>query len=311
MATPQPQRDARREPTGQEPFGAWNPGLSSTLPTTFLPLATMFRSENVSTTLAQAQELASFTGHAPQEWVVFRPERLAIHELLVRVTAELSVPDGQKYADLGINFRRILTAILESDVSPHMDEIVRAHQELELGIGPILVEELANAFAPPTLNASEPGPGIWRRWFGVRAESPAQRAGPSQSSLEKDLALLASWRTRAIGEPDHNCRLVLHALARAASIVMSKHGRIVRDTRLMADLARTLILNEEGSIRVGNALDPHFRAGVARHGYRLLAVQPSPIVMNTKGASASGKSTMRPLQRQLAGRLGVDWASSR
>ena len=30
--------------------------------------------------------------------------------------------------------------------------------------------------------------------------------------------------------------------------------------------------------------------------------------MNTKGPSASGKSTLRPLQRKLAGRIGVDWA---
>jgi hypothetical protein len=33
-----------------------------------------------------------------------------------------------------------------------------------------------------------------------------------------------------------------------------------------------------------------------------------PVVMNTKGASASGKSTMRTLQRALARELGLDWA---
>ena len=30
--------------------------------------------------------------------------------------------------------------------------------------------------------------------------------------------------------------------------------------------------------------------------------------MNTKGPSASGKSTLRPLQKALAGEIGVDWA---
>jgi hypothetical protein len=44
-----------------------------------------------------------------------------------------------------------------------------------------------------------------------------------------------------------------------------------------------------------------------REGYRLLPAQPHPLVMNVKGASASGKSTMRPLQKQLAERLGVKW----
>ena len=42
-------------------------------------------------------------------------------------------------------------------------------------------------------------------------------------------------------------------------------------------------------------------------GFRLLPVQEHPIVMNTKGAPASGKSTLRPLQKKLANELGVDW----
>jgi hypothetical protein len=39
----------------------------------------------------------------------------------------------------------------------------------------------------------------------------------------------------------------------------------------------------------------------------LLPAQVRPVIMNTKGASAAGKSTMRPEQRMLAERIGVDW----
>ena len=42
-------------------------------------------------------------------------------------------------------------------------------------------------------------------------------------------------------------------------------------------------------------------------GYRLLPYQDAPVVMNVKGASGAGKSTIRPLQRDLAERLGVPW----
>ena len=35
--------------------------------------------------------------------------------------------------------------------------------------------------------------------------------------------------------------------------------------------------------------------------------QHKPVMMNVKGASASGKSTMRPLQRNLAEKLGLPW----
>ena len=42
-------------------------------------------------------------------------------------------------------------------------------------------------------------------------------------------------------------------------------------------------------------------------GYRFLPSQSKPIVMNTKGASAAGKSTIRPQQRLLAERMGIPW----
>ena len=71
-------------------YGPWHPGLESELPRELLPLATVFRRENVSTSVAEAFELSDYCGLPPQELVAFRPERLNIHELLVRVTAGLS-----------------------------------------------------------------------------------------------------------------------------------------------------------------------------------------------------------------------------
>ena len=49
--------------------------------------------------------------------MAFRPERLAVHELLIRVTADVSVPDGPNYEDLGINFREITETILTDPTS--------------------------------------------------------------------------------------------------------------------------------------------------------------------------------------------------
>jgi hypothetical protein len=40
----------------------------------------------------------------------------------------------------------------------------------------------------------------------------------------------------------------------------------------------------------------------------VLPRQDEPVVMNTKGPSASGKSTLRPLQKALAGEIGVRWS---
>jgi hypothetical protein len=68
------------------------------------------------------------------------------------------------------------------------------------------------------------------------------------------------------------------------------------------------LCNDHGSLAIGEFLAPVFRSAAQQEGYRFLPAQSQPIVMNVKGASASGKSTMRPLQKQLALRLGVDWA---
>ena len=67
--------------------------------------------------------LHDLTGLPIAELVAFRPERLALHELLVRVTADVSVPDGTKIEDLGINFREIVSVVAERYVAPRMDAI--------------------------------------------------------------------------------------------------------------------------------------------------------------------------------------------
>src|SRR5262245_43751540 len=92
---------------GAAPFGPWNPGIESTIPEELRHLTTLLRPENVFTTLAEAREIRGFTGFGYPHVVSFRPSRLALHEVLIRVSADLSVPDGQRVEDLGINFREI------------------------------------------------------------------------------------------------------------------------------------------------------------------------------------------------------------
>ena len=59
-----------------------------------------------------ALELHGLTGFGLSELVAFRPQRLALHELLIRVTADFAVPDGSRIEDLGINFRRMASRLL-------------------------------------------------------------------------------------------------------------------------------------------------------------------------------------------------------
>jgi hypothetical protein len=90
--------------------------------------------------------------------------------------------------------------------------------------------------------------------------------------------------------------------------VRVKHGRPWGPREIVARIAAGIACNEQAGDAIGRWLEPWLAQVVAEEGYRVLPPQERPIVMNTKGASASGKTTIRPLQRELAGRIGADWA---
>jgi hypothetical protein len=82
--------------TSEDQDGPWNPGIQSPLPAGLRPACTIFRPENVFTSVEGALELQPLTGFALGELVAFRPRRLVLHEVLIRVTADFSVPDGSR-----------------------------------------------------------------------------------------------------------------------------------------------------------------------------------------------------------------------
>jgi hypothetical protein len=97
------------------------------------------------------------------------------------------------------------------------------------------------------------------------------------------------------------------ALHRVATAVISHRGRLLGEKELLRELAITVLCNDFGSEVIGEAILPFIKEAAACEGYRSLPRQEKPIVMNVKGAPASGKSTMRPLQKMLAGKLNLPW----
>ena len=99
-------------------FGPWNPGILSQIPSELRHLCTIFRPQNAFTGVAAATELRLLTGFALCDLVAFRPQRLLLHELLIRVMADFSVPTGEKIGDLGINFREMTNRLLHRHIEP-------------------------------------------------------------------------------------------------------------------------------------------------------------------------------------------------
>ena len=287
-------------------YGAWNPGLESQLPREYLPLSTMFKNENVSSSIAKAHELSDYCGLPAHELVAFRPERLIVHELLIHVTTSLSVPDGRDYEDLGRNFREITSTILNRYIAPHRAELARVFEQLRSAASVMIEWELAKAFAAPRPAVEDRG-SRWRRRLFALGKAKKRPRFPIETAAERDRRIVSEWRKKTETANDRLDEACFDALNRIATGVMNRHGRVRGDNALLRELAVTFVCNEYGSEAIGNAIVPFFQEAVSREGYRRLARQEEPVVMNVKGASAAGKSTMRPLQRILAGKLNFRW----
>ena len=286
---------------------AWDPGIESWIPDELRPLATIFRRENVFTSVERAEEMRDLTGLPIADLVAFRPERLALHEVLVRVTADVSVPDGTKIEDLGINFREIVSVVLERHVGPRMGAIAATYEALRKEISALAAAELLPLFpqpsSPPTSVKSSQRTGFLAR-LGRRAQSvepvveePNQRAR----------RLIAEWEAKAaaVGRPAQEA--AYRALARIVSALLIRHDRVWGSPELVASLATDLACNRAGSEAIGAHVAACIAEAATKEGYKLLPRRERPVVMNTKGASAAGKSTLRPLQKKLAMEIGVDW----
>ncbi|MGZ8263991.1 MAG: hypothetical protein ACXW2I_07295 [Burkholderiales bacterium] len=154
-------------------FGPWHPGIQSPVAGDLLPSCTIFRPENVFTPFAEVRELRSLTGLDYPDLIAFRSERLALHELLVRVSADLSVPDGPKIEDLGINFRRITRDILERGIVPRYAALSARYAEIRQMLSDFIQAELRGNLAPS--HASAPRASRWSGRRVVRSPKFSRR----------------------------------------------------------------------------------------------------------------------------------------
>jgi len=282
---------------------AWHPGLQCQLPREYLPLTTIFRAENVSTTLDQANELSDFCGLPADQLVAFRIERLIVHELLIHVTTSVAVPDGRDYEDLGKNFREIAATILNRFITPHREDLARTFEQLQQKARVFIDRELINALQTPKISAPA-GHSRWRFALGKRQGRPSP---PAETVVQRDQRIVSRWQQQSQTTDDRLQARCFAALHKVAIAVISQRGRLLGHSDLLRELAVTLLCNDFGSEVIGEAILPFVQKAIASEGYRFLPRQEKPIVMNVKGAPASGKSSMRPLQKMLARKLKLPW----
>jgi hypothetical protein len=288
-------------------FGPWNPGIESQVPEHLRHLCTIFRPENTFTSVAKARELRDLTGLELSELAAFRPRRLALHELLIRVTADFSVPDGPRIEDLGINFRRIVSRVLSKYIDPGMNTIDSAADATRRRLSATIESELAALVAGPAV-AADPAPKGSVARLLARFAGGAVHTAVAKPSPGWEPRWISEWAAKAHATGDDLHRAACSALARVVNALVARHGQIWGSHEMIVSIATDIAWNNFGGEEIGRLIEPYLATAVAAEGYRLLPPQERPVVMNTKGASASGKSTLRPLQRALAGDIGVSWS---
>jgi len=287
-------------------IGPWNPGIKSTLPSEYLSLSTMFRPENVFTSIETAGELSDFTGLPIQQMVFFRPERLIVHELLIRVSADIFVSDGSRYEDLGVNFRAVVDTILDKYINPEMDQIVARFDRLKAQVESMVEQELVTSLALQTTGTEQRGSALSLAGL-FRLGRSKTNARSTESVETRDQRILVDWRKKAESGSDRLSRVLYLSLLKVCHAIIIKYGRLRGDNPLLKTLATGLTCNEYGSDLIGELIAPYITEAATQEGYKLLPVQTEPVVMNIKGASASGKSTMRPMQQIQTEKLGSSW----
>jgi hypothetical protein len=181
------------------PFGPWNPGIESEIPDAIRHLSTFLRPENVFTSPSAARELRDFTGLDLPDVVAFRPERLALHELLIRVTADLSVPDGVRIEDLGINFRHITRTVLAHRIAPRMAFVVACYDRVRRDMATLIERECDRLF-----DASSDAPKVKRGPFAFLSKGARTRLCTMRPAAAKRGSPPSGTRRRM--QPPIRCR---------------------------------------------------------------------------------------------------------
>lgn len=279
-------------------YSAWNPGVGAGIPREFRALETIFRPECAFTGVDEIDELAALTGLPHEELTAFRAQRLALHEIIIRVTADIAVAEGEEEEDFGRNFRRIAGRIRDAYVAPRLDEIERVHAELGRH-AEILVRQIlaATLFAPP---APEPARGWLDRWRAQRRPS-----AEAASVAEREFRIVAEYKAMGLGTDDALLRAVYRSLYRVLGAIVGRRGRLGADQDLLVKLVVRHIANRHGSQLIGALIAPCVDAAIAQEGYVRVATRAAPVLISLKGASAAGKSSLRPMLKQLLREQGI------
>jgi hypothetical protein len=285
-----------------QPFSAWNPGIESEIPTALRELETIYDPANVFTRLDEVNQLAQETGLNPEELVAFRPHRLVLHELIVRVTADIVVREGENEEDLGIHFRDIANQTFSQYIIPGLMQIEHGFDTMRTRIEDLVSTELEQALQSRIATATAK-PSGWKSWFKAR---PKPSAKPVLTRQEREFELINSFKQRGLASADELPAAVFRSLYRILGAIATTRGFIGNDPDYLRDICVRHACNYLGTREIGRQVGGLVNRAIEAEGYDRIADADTPILISLKGASASGKSSLRPMLSEMMADLGIE-----
>jgi hypothetical protein len=201
----------------------------------------------------------------------------------------------------------MVTRIAHTYIAPDLDNLLAAFNRYRDELHQRIAAELATSLfrRVESSAAKRATPPWWQRWRAGPKREPKHDREDAKSHA--DGGVIAAWRDRA-QHAAHEEQVIYSSLAHVLGAIRTRHGRVLGECELLTALVAGRCANILGSERLGELIEPAVKQAVRGEGYRWLPAQAEPVIMNTKGASASGKSSQRQRQRALAARIGADWS---
>lgn len=284
-----------------EHFSAWNPGIETDIPQEFRNLETIFDPALVYTTVEEVEELSRETGMKPVELVCFKPHRLAMHDLILRVNADILITEGKKEEDLGIQFREVTNYIYDNYLKDKLPEIEAAYQSMTEELEVRINSELENLLMPEKQQEAKK-PSLFSRLFKEKKQPPIRQ----QTTQEREFALINGLKQKKLESTTDFDYAVYRSLFRVLGSISTKRGFIGNDLAYLSLICKRNASNYLGSLLMGNFVDPLVKKAIADKGYPLVLDAEKAVLISLKGASASGKSSLRPTLRRMMQELGIE-----
>ncbi len=280
---------------------AWNPGLESDIPPAYRSLETIYRAEVVSSLMTDIDEISRQTALSPQTLVVFRPDRLALHQLIVRTTADIVVLEGKDEIELGRNFRQIIKTIFSHYIQPHIPELTRDYEHLRKKVYRLIEQEVIAALftthkTESTKNKFFP--------FSLRNQKKV-RSVIQESTQEREHRAISLFQKKWLASKDSLNRAIFKNLYRILESIAGNRGYLGPDREFLINLVCDQVCNTYGSDLLGQKIAPLIESAIASEGYPRIPNTEAPLLISLKGASAAGKSSLRPLLKQMMSERGI------